>query len=132
MKLTVEEMHRMVEEGVTEDELKSIIDARIEGLPQIFSTASRACNILAREELSGRWKKDPGYYSDFAERIRKVTIDQVNDEAGKLLKPGEMIWLVVGDTTKIFKGDGRRDLEEIGPVKILPLHDPLTQEVLHK
>lgn len=41
------------------------------------------------------------YYSKYASLVEAQTIDEVQKAAGKIVKPNQLVWVVVGDRTKI-------------------------------
>ena len=44
------------------------------------------------------------YWSRYAAGVRSLTEAQLNDAARKFVRPGEIIWVVVGDLRKVEKG----------------------------
>jgi zinc protease len=59
---------------------------------------------------------DDRYYDRYAARIRGVTAAQVVDAARRLIEPGRVIWVVVGDRAKVEAGLRELDL---GPVTVV-------------
>jgi zinc protease len=54
-----------------------------------------------------------GYYQTYADAIRKLTREQIVQAASKLLKPGSLVWVIVGDRAKIEKGVRELNLGEL-------------------
>ncbi len=44
------------------------------------------------------------YYSKYASLVESQTIDEVQKAAGKIVKPNQLVWVVVGDRSKIEDG----------------------------
>ena len=59
---------------------------------------------------------DDRYYDGYAARIRNVTAAQVVAAARKLIEPGRVLWVVVGDRAKVEAGLRELDL---GPVTVV-------------
>ncbi|MGC2656768.1 MAG: pitrilysin family protein [Bryobacteraceae bacterium] len=53
------------------------------------------------------------YWDTYAAKVRAVTVGEVNDEAKTLIQPDKLIWVIVGDQSKIQ--DGVKSLS-IGPL----------------
>ena len=53
------------------------------------------------------------HFETLADRIRGMSVDQVNAAARRVLRPGSVIWIVVGDKESIE--EGLRGLN-LGPV----------------
>jgi zinc protease len=56
------------------------------------------------------------HFSTYAERLRKLGSDDVNRAAASILHPGQMVWVVVGDRSKIEAG-----IQNLGWAKIQPM-----------
>jgi zinc protease len=65
------------------------------------------------------------YWSHYSERVRVLTEPQLNTAAKKFVRPGEIIWVVVGDLKKVEQG-----VRELGFGEVIRLStdgDPLGQ-----
>jgi zinc protease len=60
-----------------------------------------------------KYKRGNDYWNSYAERLRNMTLQQVNDAARNVMKPSQMVWLIVGDRNKIEKGIRELKLGEI-------------------
>jgi zinc protease len=49
------------------------------------------------------------HFQTYAERVRALDLDKINAAAKQIVKPENMIWIVVGDKAKIQKG-----IDELG------------------
>lgn len=57
------------------------------------------------------------YWSNYAARMRGLTESQLEQAAGKFIEPGDIIWLVVGDLSKVEKG-----IRELGYGEVIRLN----------
>jgi zinc protease len=56
------------------------------------------------------------YFESYVPKVRALTLEQVNAVARRLLRPNELVWVIVGDRQKIEAGIRELDL---GPVLLL-------------
>jgi zinc protease len=132
IEIALNEMKKMRDESVSEEELSVAKSNFIESLPAGFETSGAVAGALAVEELTGRWARDPEFYADLRDRISAVTVEDVRRVAKRLLDPAGMTYLIVGDVDEAMLGDPKHDASIEGlaggePVR-LPLRDPLTME----
>ncbi len=94
------------EKPVDKDELEREKQGAILGLPGRFSTAQAALGQYRGLVYFGL---PLDYYNSYVEKVGKVTEAQVKASAGKQLKPGQAIYLVVGDGNApvIVRQDGK-------------------------
>jgi hypothetical protein len=84
--------------------------------------------VFAADEYT---RRDPTFWRTYRDRIRAVTIADVQRVARQHLDPSRLIVLVVGDQKEIDVGDATHPYELAkllagGRTVILPLRDPLT------
>nr|UXE44827.1 hypothetical protein Hi04_10k_c3780_00015 [uncultured bacterium] len=134
--LVLDEIKRTSTESVTDQELNTSKHGFIDRFPQTFATKAQTANTLAQEEFTGRYASDPEYFKKFRSRIDAVTKDDVLRVAKKYLTPDKLVLLVVGQKADILQGhpDHPVKLNELvkGPLKDVPLRDPLTMQPLAK
>ncbi|HEX7316219.1 MAG TPA: pitrilysin family protein [Pyrinomonadaceae bacterium] len=70
------------------------LPARFETLDALESAAVRMIN----------YNLPADYWAHYATSVRGLTEAQLNDAAKKFVRPGEVIWIVVGDLRKVEKG----------------------------
>ena len=132
--IALQEIARIRDEKVSDDELVLAKASFIESLPAGFETAGSIAGALAVEELTGRYAKDPEYFRQYADRINAVSADDVQRVARRLLDPAKMTFLVVGDVDAALAGDPKHDVSVVGLAggepQRLPLRDPLTMKPL--
>ncbi len=126
------EVKRMRDEPVTAAELELTKNKFIESLPAQFETASAIAGVLAAEELTGRYAKDPNYFVEYRDRVGKVAVADVQRVAKRLLDPAKTTALMVGDVDEMMLGDGKHDARITGLAggepKRIPLRDPMTMK----
>lgn len=127
--LVVEEIAKMRESAVTEEELKTIKENLIATFPSTFASKAQTVSVFASDEYT---RRDPTYWQTYRDRIRAVTAADVQRVAREHLVPQKMIGLIVGDQKEIGVGDPKHpvDLGQIfmGQVTDLPLRDPMTMK----
>jgi zinc protease len=120
---TPEALHEAVNEyaniagakPITAAELKDAQDNETLRLPGSFETAS---------QLSGaystilQYQLPDDYYNTFTEKTLALTPEQANALAAKTVTPGKMIWLVVGDLSKIESGVRALNLGEVHQIDV--------------
>jgi predicted Zn-dependent peptidase len=130
-KLALEEVNRIRDEKVEQEELEVAKNALVDSFPLRFESPQQVVSTFARDAYLGR---DSSYWQSWRKRVEAVTLDDVQKVAQKYLKPEEMIFLVVGKWEEIEPGDAdeRATMQEFygGSVQHLPLRDPLTLEAL--
>ncbi len=129
-KLVLDEIRRIRETPVSEEELDTVKRNLVETFPSNFESRAQAMAIFAADEYTGR---DPSYWQTYRDRIRAVTAAPVPGGAARHLSPDKLVVLVVGNQKEIDLGDDkvRASLAEMaagGHVVTLPLRDPLTMK----
>jgi predicted Zn-dependent peptidase len=129
--LVLEEIRKMREGRVTDEELDTIKKNLIETLPSTFASKAQTVGVFAADEFTGR---DPSFWQTYREKIAAVTADDVQRVAQKYLDPSRLVILVVGNQKEIDLGDGKHQVkvEDLAPqrhVVVLPLRDPLTMKM---
>jgi zinc protease len=129
LQLVFDEIQKVRDKGVTEEELTTIKNNLIQTFPSNFESKAQQAGVFAADEYS---KRDPLFWSTYRDRINAVTAADVQRVAKQYLVPEKMITLVVGNQAEIAKGDGKHDatLEKIAKGKLtdLPLRDPMTMK----
>ena len=65
------------------------------------------------------------YWSRYGGNVRMLTEEQLNSAAKKFVRPGEVIWVVVGDLRKIEAGVRELGFGQV--IKLSPDGEPLGQ-----
>jgi predicted Zn-dependent peptidase len=127
--IMVEEINKMRAGKVSAEELETAKNQAIEVFPRNFATASQVAGIFAQDEFT---KRPADYWSTYRDRIRAVTIDDVQRVAAKYLQPDKLVVLVVGNIDEITKGNPDKPqysllkIAKDGQIHRIPLPDPLT------
>jgi zinc protease len=127
--IVLDELKTMTEKKVTAEELENSKRGFIERLPRYFATKTQVANLFAQDELTGRYKRDPNFWQEYRERVQKVNADEVQNIAQRLVVDHKPIILIVGNKDDILKGHPKYDVDlakKFGPIKELPMRDPLT------
>ncbi len=132
LQLAMHEIQRMRDSLVTPQELEVSKNKFVEGFPARFETANSIAALLAVEELTGRYQRDPKYYAEVRDRMRAVGGEDVQRVARRLLDPTKMAVLMVGNAQEMRMGDPKHDAQITvlagGEPRHLPLRDPSTMK----
>jgi len=128
-KLILDEIARIRSEPVSAEELEVAKASVIETFPRAFESKKAVRDLCLEEE----WRPRPeGYYRTYRDRVRALTVEDIQRVAREHLDPAKLAILVVGRWEEIAPGDleGRAKMDEFfgGEAVPLPLRDPLTQE----
>lgn len=127
--LVKEEIEKMRTTKVTAEELETARAAAIETLPLQFATASQKASQFAQDFYTNL---PEDYWSKYTDRLKAVTVDEIQRVAQKYLHPDQMAILLVGNAAAIQKGNPDKpeySVEKMaGPkgITMIPLPDPLT------
>ncbi|MEL6950737.1 MAG: pitrilysin family protein [Pseudomonadota bacterium] len=94
----------------TDDELARVRDSNTRSLPGRWETIGAVSGSLA--ELV-RFEFPDDYWNTFAARTNALELDAVSAQAQRVLQPDSMIWVVVGDRSKIEATLGELGFDEI-------------------
>jgi zinc protease len=131
LRLTLEEMRKLREQPVGEEELRVIKEGIIESFPGQWSSKPVIAARFADEAREG-WP--PDWWADYREKIQAVTPADVQRLAKKLLDPQRLVIVAVGKAADVEGGDSDHPgvLKDVAslPLTRLPLRDPLTMAPL--
>lgn len=126
-KLVLDEITRLRDSPVSPAELDTVKGSLVESFPSNFESKARSMSVFAWDEFT---RRDPSYWDTYREKVKAVTVADVQRVAREHLVPEKLVILVVGDQREIDRGDGRHDVSLAGlapgPTVVLPLRDPLT------
>jgi zinc protease len=126
-KIVVDQIRKIRDELVTDEELVTAKQGLIETFPRQFESKPQMLRVFVNDE----WTKRPAdFWKTFRQKVAAVTREDLQRVGKKHLDPEKLAILVVGDWDAIAPGDleKRASMNEFfgGKVKHLPLRDPLT------
>ncbi|REJ83411.1 MAG: insulinase family protein [Acidobacteria bacterium] len=135
--IAFEEIDRLRNELVSEQELATAKAAFIDTFPGNFDSAEAVASIYASDVLVDR---PPSFWRQYRSRVGAVTREDIRRVAREYLVPEEMSILVVGDWEEIAPGDpeGRAKMGQFEsilgerPARELPARDPVSLEVVER
>jgi len=132
--IVLQEMAKVRDEGVTEDELKTAKASIVDTFPRRFATKAQVVSALLDEEFTGRYRTDPAWFATFRANVEKVTAEDVKKAAVRLITPGKVTLLVVGKKADLLNPDPKHPVKFAdltgGKLTELPLRDPMTMKPL--
>ncbi|MHC4273381.1 MAG: M16 family metallopeptidase [Planctomycetota bacterium] len=127
IQIIMDEVDRIRNEPVPDDELETAANALVETFPRRFESKVGMLRVFVDDEITGR---EPDYWKRYRDNVRAVTAADITRVARQHLRPEDMAILVVGQWDEIAPGDleGRADMSAFhgGTVTHLPLRDPLS------
>jgi zinc protease len=127
--LVLDELRRIRDEPVTEEELEIQKNGIIETFPSTFASKYQSMGLFADDELIGRASD---YWKTYRDRIRAVTVKDIQRVAREHIDPSQLVILAVGNQTDIDSGDGEHALSMLelagGQETTLALPDPMTMK----
>jgi len=129
--IVIEEVRRLLDEGVTPEEVSTAASYAIGLLPRSFATPNAVATTLANDEFTGR---DPTFWRTYTAKVKAVTPEAVQRAARGHLHPDKIVILLVGNREAMLAGKARLEeaLEKVSlpkETRTIPLPDPLTLEV---
>jgi zinc protease len=126
--IVLDEIARMHRDRVTREELETVKNQAIEVFPRMFARASSIASTFASDEYTGR---DPKYWETYRQKVKAITVDDIQRVAREYLHPDKLVILVVGNVEEVMKGNPEKpdySFLKMGGGKItrIPLPDPLT------
>jgi zinc protease len=89
-----EEIRKLVDEGITEKELRDSIQGYLQNQQLIRSRDGALASILANNLFAGR---DMQYYEKLESRIAELTVDEVNEAIAEYISPETLVIATAGD-----------------------------------
>ena len=134
--IVLDEIKRVCAEPVSDSEMTTSKRGFIDRFPRTFSTKSQVATTFAQDEFTGRYAKDPEFWKKYRSRLEAVGTDNVMQVAKKYLTLDKLAILVVGQKDEILLGHPSHDVKlsqlSKGPIKEVPLRDPLTMKPMEK
>jgi zinc protease len=92
------------------EEFQSLMRSSVLRLPGAFETLDSLVGAGTRMITLNRSEE---YYRDYARNVRALTEAQLNAAAKQVVRPGEVVWVIVGDLAKVEAGIRELDLGAI-------------------
>lgn len=96
------EVNKLLKEGISKDELDQTISVLLSSLPSMFRSKDDITDTYAWNEFHGR---SDDHFRVYDDKLHALTPEKVNETARKWLKPDNFTYVIVGDTTELFKAE---------------------------
>ena len=130
--IVLEEMKKIREADVTDEELQTAKSSFIDTLSRNFTTKGQTMSVFLDEEFTGRFAKEPEYWRSYAANVEKVTKADVKRVAQRLLATDKVTVLAVGKKDDMLNPDPKHPVKfpelTAGKVTDVPLRDPFTMK----
>jgi zinc protease len=100
--LSFGEVNRIRTSGITDDELVHAKKVLIDGLPSMFRSPDDIVVNYAQNEFL---KRPADHFAAYPGKVNALTKEDIQNAAKKYLDPAKITYMVVGDTSVIFKND---------------------------
>ena len=131
-RIVLEEMKKIRETDVTDEELQTAKSSFIDTLSRNFTTKGQTMGVFLDEEFTGRLAQEPEYWRNYAAKIEKVTKADVKRVAQRLLATDKVSVLAVGKKDDMLNPDPKHPVKfpelTAGKMTELPLRDPFTMQ----
>jgi zinc protease len=95
---------------ISAPELREAQEREALGLPGSFETASQLSNAYANVL---QYRLPPDFYNTYTPTVMALTPEQANALARRTIVPGRLVWVVVGDMSKVEAGIRELKLGEV-------------------
>ncbi len=106
----LKELKRIIEEPVSEEELKMAKDYIVGSFPLQIETPAQVASRIMTIEIYGLPKD---FYDKFRDEVKKITAKDIQETAKKYLRPDKILIVVSGNSKQI-----KPVLEKFGPVVV--------------
>jgi zinc protease len=125
--LTIDEIKRLQNEPVSQEELDEAVSMYVEMFPQQFSNRAAVLNVYAQDEHTGR---DSKFWQNYVKNLKSVTPADVQRVAKEYLHPNKLVIVAVGNAGDILLGGHDKaptlTINKFGEVTRLQPRDPDT------
>ncbi len=123
LKLCFQELHKFIDEGMSDAELQRAKDYFVQSIPSIFDTPENSVDFFVMSEKYGR---DSTHMEQYVSKIQSLTKKEVQDAAKRYFNPEKMIITLVGPKDEITLRDEEHavSLDDFGPISLI-LEDEL-------
>jgi predicted Zn-dependent peptidase len=126
--IVLDEIERMRNVKVSAEDLETVKNQAIEIFPRYFASANSIAGTFAGDEFTGR---DPKFWETYRDKVKAVTVDDVQRVAKEYLHPDKLVILAVGNVDDVLKGNPEKPDYSFkkmlgGKIDRIPLPDPAT------
>ena len=100
----------ITDKPATSEELQRVINNNVNSLPGAYETSNAILNRLLSNQ---RFARSDDYVTQLSQRYSKLSLDEINQVAKKMLKADQITWMIVGDRKEIEKQLDGIDLGKI-------------------
>ncbi len=101
-RLVFGEIDKIQSEEATNEEIEIIQNSLIETFPRNFESKSAMMNLFMNDERTGR---PSDYWQNYRDKVRAVTVADVQEAAKAYLNPEQAVIMVVGPREEIQRGN---------------------------
>jgi zinc protease len=96
-----EELNKLIESGITDEELVAARDGYLKSLQVARSSDSRLADVLAQNLFAGRTME---YFDKLENKIRQLKKEDVNEAISEYFDPEELVIAIAGDLASTKSG----------------------------
>lgn len=100
--ITLKEVDKILTDGITKKELESTKKVFIEGLPSSFRSMN---DIVSTYSWNEYYNRSTDHYKVYPDKIKALKVKDINTAAKKHITPDKFTFVIVGDTTELFKSE---------------------------
>ena len=100
--LSLAEIDRLKKSGITAEELDHAKKILIDGFPSMFRSPG---DIVENYAMNEYLKRPADHFAVYPDKIKALTINDIKSAAEKYLNPSAFTYVIVGDSSAIFKAD---------------------------
>ncbi len=112
--LTNDVIEKTIAEKLDSTEIHQIKEQYISALPSYFRTSKDIVFTYLTNEFDGR---SPDHFTVYPQKLRDITLQQIENDVAEVIRPDDFITLIVGDTTALFAAESYNgfSLKELHP-----------------
>ncbi len=126
VKLCIDEINKILDEGITDDELARAQNYFIQSIPSIFDTPENSVDFFVMSERNNR---DKDHMKQYVQKISAVTKEEVKRVIAKYFNPTNMAITLVGPKKELLKKDDVHSvqLSDFGTITEVKVNDLLVK-----
>jgi len=122
VKLVLEEMRKMADKGITDEELNKAKEGLLRSLPSLFDTPANTASIFAQGEV---WGRALDHYSEYQKTLQAMTRKEVEEAFRKYFHPDSLRIILVGPKNVLLAKDEihQVSLSDFGKIREITLEE---------